>query len=424
MTRRRFLQQLMTWSAIIAQSPFGTLANARSSPDGFLAASGTVLRDNHGKGNVVQLRGVNLGGWLEWQSWMCPFNTEGFDQVKDLNQGHNGYDFGIWKLLSDRFNAKVANRLIRAYEDSWISQTDLDNIQKLRFNAVRLTFAYDTLKNRDGSWRDDAFACMDWLVENAWKRGIYTILDFHSWLPPGANQNGSTDGYWANPSEMSETVSIWRKIASHYRGNPAVAMYDLLNEPNNSIAKQGQLAPSTQAVQALYDRIYHAIREVDPDHIIAMEGVWGWDTLRDPSKARYGNVVYSFHWYDWWSRDTASRKAFIDANVAQFTTKYRDWNTPCYVGEFNLFGDEAAWRYAINSMDKAGISWTIWTYKCTESGDNSWGVYTTNPGKTPPIPNLVRDSASEIEAKWSAWKTDGGGFALNPLFKRVFSGGN
>jgi aryl-phospho-beta-D-glucosidase BglC (GH1 family) len=156
----------------------------------FLAARGTELRMRRGAGEIVQLRGVNLGGWLEWQPWMCPIDASG--TLRDANPGHNGYNFEVRRLLTRRFGATIAEDLVKTYEDAWITAGDLDNIQALGLNVVRLTLAYDTMLNDDGQWRADALTRMGWLVKNAWDRGLYTIVDFHAFLPPGANQDGGT----------------------------------------------------------------------------------------------------------------------------------------------------------------------------------------------------------------------------------------
>lgn len=118
----------------------------------FLKADGTVLRDR--KGNAVQLRGVNLGGWLEWQAWMCPMDSS--KTLRDAHPGHNGYDFEVRRLLFKRFGAALADDLINAYLDAWINVRDFDNIRALGLNVVRLTFGYDTLLNADGTWRSES----------------------------------------------------------------------------------------------------------------------------------------------------------------------------------------------------------------------------------------------------------------------------
>jgi aryl-phospho-beta-D-glucosidase BglC (GH1 family) len=348
---------------------------------------------------------------------MCPIDTSG--TLRDANPGHNGYDFEVHEILTKRFGAATADDLVQTYRDAWITGQDLDNIKALGFNAVRLTLAYDTLLQDDGTWRPDAFRRIDWLVSEAWKRQIYTILDYHAFLPPGARQDGSANGYWNNEAEKAETVRLWTGIASHYAGNPAVAMYDLLNEPTNSSLK-GAAGPKAEIVCDLYHRLYHAIRAVDPDHAIAMEGVWDWQSLRDPSASGYQNVVYSFHWYNWGGQTTADHNKATDRGLDSVVKMQQAWKVPALIGEFNLFGDQDAWRYALDQYDKHGLGWTMWTYKNTAGGTNSWGVYTTVPGHAPPVPNLVTDSADAIREKWKSWVTSPQTFALNPMLGKVF----
>lgn len=387
---------------------------AGPAPEAPLKASGTELRD--ARGRPVQLRGVNLGGWLEWQPWMCPMDTS--KTLRDANPGHNGYDFEVRRLLESRFGAATAADLIRTYQDAWIGEDDLDRIRALGFNVVRLTLGHDTLIGADGRGRPDAFVRADWLVARAWARGIHTIIDFHAFLPPAADQDGSAAGYWSSEAQKEETVRIWRGLATHYRGHPGVAMYDLLNEPNNS-APKGRPAPSAATVGELYDRLYRAIRAVDPDHAIAMEGVWDRSTLRDPRAAGYSNVVYSFHWYNWGGKTTEDRNRATDRNVESAVRMRDEWQVPAFIGEFNLFGDRDAWRHALDAYDRQRLSWTLWTWKNTSSGNNSWGVYTTVRGRVPPVPNLTADSAEKIRTAWAAWTTGGGGFALNPMFEAL-----
>ena len=396
---------------------FALLAICCTSPvlhaaDSFLCASGTVLKDGHGMGQVVQLRGVNLGGWLEWQDWMCPMDCS--KTLRDANPGHNGYDFELRRLLARRFGPTITESLIGTYEDAWITARDLDNIKALGMNAVRLSIGSDNFMTEDGSWRVNAFDRIDWLVKTAWDRGIYTIIDYHAFLPAAANQDGSTTGYWSNAAQRDQTAQVWTRIAMHFRGNPSVAMYDLLNEPNNS-APRGQPEPPPAAVCDLYDTLYRAIREVDPDHAIAMEGLWTWETLRDPLEAGYRNVVCSLHWYHFGEKNVTDNNERTDAGLRAVAQMQSRWHLPCLIGEFNLFGEAEAWTHAIVAYNRAGLNWTLWSYKNKAAGDNSWGVYTTIPGKAPAIPNLATDSAETIRAKWKAWITRDSTFALNPM---------
>ena len=292
----------LTASALATLAIFTVLATARAMPlfsdqagaDALLCANGTSLRDHRGTGNAVQLRGVNLGGWLEWQDWMCPMDSS--KTLPDANPGHNGYDFGLRGLLVKRFGPAIAQDLINTYEDAWITARDLDNIKALGMNAVRAPFAYDTLLDEKGAWRVDAFKRLDWLVQAAWERGIYTIIDYHAFLPSGAEQDGSATGYWSNAAQLNETPQIWTRLAEHYRGNPAVAMYDLLNEPNNS-------APKRETGTRQHDN-RHALRPALPCHprgrprsrhrhgrVMGLEGVARSAVGRVPQRGLFAALV-------------------------------------------------------------------------------------------------------------------------------------
>lgn len=58
-------------------------------------------------------------------------------------------------------------------------------------------------------------------------------------------------------------INLWRVIAGRYRGNPWVAGYNPLNEPADE---------EWVRLLSFYDRLVPAIREVDPDHILFLEG--------------------------------------------------------------------------------------------------------------------------------------------------------
>ena len=215
---------------------------------------------------------------------------------------------------------------------------------------------------------------------------------------------------------------IWEMVAKRYRGNPAVAAYDLLNEPYG--------APSAEALWSSYDRIYRAIREVDPDHIITVEGCWsgkidgkdvgwGWDALPPPSKFGWSNVVYQMHNYEWDWNNLDKQVASTDRQVLDFAN-HAAWGVPCWIGEFNPMAQPRAWDHAIRRYSAADMGWMTWTYKATHGGgDDSWGLY--NPrDKWPDKPNIQLDSADTIRDKWSKWGT-AEAFAINPMLKQALA---
>jgi aryl-phospho-beta-D-glucosidase BglC (GH1 family) len=336
-------------------------------------------------------------------------------------------DGAVRDALTARFGADGSDRLIAAYQDAWITAADMDNIRSLGMNVVRLPFWYRNLQDEAGAWRPDAFKRLDWLVSTAWDRGLYTILDLHG--APGGQSKADNSGrvrpaaeLWSEPGNMKRTVEIWKRVAEHFRSNPAVAGYDLLNEPIG--------APDRDTLWQTYDLLYRTVRAADPDHIVFMEGCWAgdvdgksvgwsWDVLPDPFQFTWTNVVYEMHMYGWSNtNDNATQTREVDKQIAD-ARDHKKWSVPCYIGEFNCFGNEAAWRYALQRFNAAGFSYSQWTYKATHgTGDDSWGFYDPKQPQ-PPKPDIRKDSEEAIRAKWSMWTT-ARSFAINPMLSRVF----
>lgn len=379
--------------------------------DRFLKTHGTEIRD--GKGKTILLRGVNLGGWLVFEPWMCPMDSSG--TLAD--------DFSAREVLAKRFGNDTAENLLRVYQENWITEKDFDNIAAKGLNAIRIPFWYRNIQTEDGAWIPGGLERLDWAVAEAWKRGIYSIIDLHG--APGGQTNGVSVGrkrakaeFWNNDTHLRRTAAIWRKVAEHYKGNPAVAAYDLLNEPAD--------APSLGALWSSYDYLYREIRAVDPDHIITVEGCvntkvgdkhihWGWDALPHPDFFGWKNVLYQIHHYEWdWDHPEKQIRG-VDSQIADWK-KNMKLGVPAYMGEFNPMGVEEAWVHALEQYTAAGMHWTFWSYKANHgTGSDSWGLY--NPIKKD-APNLLTDDPSVIRTKWKAVRTSES-YALNPMLDRV-----
>lgn len=379
--------------------------------DQFLKAHGNGIQDT--KERPVLLRGVNLGGWLVIEPWMCPVDSSG--TIKCEHQ--------LRETLARRFGEATASSLLQTYQDHWITSRDLDKIAGHGMNVIRVPFWYRNLHTEDGQWLEEGLKRLDWVVAEAWKRGIYTILDFHG--VPGGQTKGDSTGrrrpradFWHDDAHLQHTAAIWRKLAARYKGNPAIAAYDLINEPAD--------APSLGAMWAAYDTLYREIRKVDPDHIITIEGClntkvgdkhigWGWDALPHPELFGWKNMLYQIHHYEWDWNNADKQLRGVDFHLAEWQ-RNKHLGVPAYMGEFNLMASEKAWHHALKEFSRSGIHWTFWSYKATHgTGSNSWGLY--NPKKKD-SPNLLTDSAETIRAKWQAIDTDTS-YALNPMLDRA-----
>ena len=164
-------------------------------------------------GAVVELRGLNMGGWFINEPWMCPADSGGFP---DTNS--------IIRELDSRFGVPVEQALIRTYQTSWITTADLNNITNGGFNFVRVPVwwgnFYSITNTTTSGWRSDAFSELDWVVTNCAARGIYVLIDMHG-VVGGQSTSDDTgeenvNTYWTNAVDQSETAYMWTQIASHY----------------------------------------------------------------------------------------------------------------------------------------------------------------------------------------------------------------
>ena len=112
------------------------------------------------------------------------------------------------------------------------------------------------------------FERLDGAIRACADAGLYSVIDLHA-VPGCQNQHWHSDNpthvaaFWQHPHFQDRVVHLWRALAERYRDEPAVAGYNLLNEPAD---------PSGQVVGPFHDRLVAAVREVDPDHIVFVDG--------------------------------------------------------------------------------------------------------------------------------------------------------
>ncbi|HCM12718.1 MAG TPA: hypothetical protein DHW85_06035 [Lachnospiraceae bacterium] len=365
---------------------------------GFLYAQDTQLVTRSGE--PMLLRGVNLGGWLIQEAWMCP--------LKKADKGWGAWDTRN-AFLKRGFTGEQIQKVMKTYEDHWITQKDLDYIRDIGMNCIRVPFWYGNFQEDDNGRyysegnmdENPGFQRLDWIVTECGKRGIYVILDLHG--APGFQSNDHCCGkshssrLFQNTGEGAYyrklTIELWLRIARRYVGNPVVAAYDLLNEPMNGFKKKEKQDP---VLWDFYDVLYRYIREVDPDHILSMEGIWDMKNLPDPSVYQWQNVLYQLHNYNWMEREIDRKLRDIAERAA--------WKVPVYVGEFQGHG---IWEYVLEAYNRAGISWTTWSYKGVKSTLEGWFLFRNTNA---PLVDPETDSYEEILEKWIRITTDSPGF--------------
>lgn len=340
---------------------------------GFLSAEdGKIVNEN---GNEVLLFGINLGNWMLMETWM--------NAVPEYAPHWAHYD--TLELLEERFGKEKTAEIMRVYEENYITEEDIAQIEKLGFNCVRVPFWYRNFMHEDGTWLtenpDDnpGFQRLDWLLNACEKHGIYVILDLHG-APGGQSTNHSTgkagrNVLYTDENAMETAERLWTGIAERYKDSPVVAAYDLLNEPQNNGDTEGVNNWAAESVLAVentnkaYDRLYHAVRSVDAQHMISFEGVWSTSVLPNPEFFGYENMLYQLHLYD-------TDKGMIDYRIGELKDAAEKWDVAVVSGEYNHFEQE---EYACKKYNKEKISYIKWTYKTLNTGSN-WGIFNVNTG--------------------------------------------
>ena len=221
---------------------------------------------------------------------------------------------------------------------------------------------------------------LNWCAANK----MYLILDLHA-APGGQGHDANISDYdnskpslWESAANQDKTVALWKKLAIRYKDSPWIGGYDIINEPNwNFDGKNVNGCDETLNIplRNLEIRITKAIREVDTNHLVIIEGnCWGnnyngifplWDD----------NMALSFHKY-WNRNDVASIQKFLD-----YRTQY---NVPIWLGETGE--NSNVWFKEIVSLAESNnIGWAFWPMKKI---DNIAGV--TSVSITPEYQQLLQ----------------------------------
>ncbi len=379
---------------LVAVAAVGTLPAA---PLPFLHASGTAIVDE--KDQPVILRGTNLGNWLLLEPWMLGI----YDRAEFRDQA------GIERTLVQRFGAEERDRFLDLYRENWITARDFEILKAWRCNVVRVPFHHALLEDdaHPGEMRPDAFRWLDRAVDLARAAGIYVILDLHG-APGGQSLDGVTgeagrNRFW-QPDNRRRGAWLWQRIAEHFRDEPTVAAYDLLNEPYGKMSSDNHDADLVGAMEEMV----HAVRQVDERHLILCAGsLRGIEMYGPPESHGWKNVGYTEHFYPGVYGGTSSLETharFLGSNLAGRAALLRSWNAPYFAGEFNVVFDHAGgadmMRRYYDEFARHGWAATNWAYKLLNRdggvGPDHWYMVTNAHPLAPP--DFAHDSAEQLEA--------------------------
>ncbi|HUX61691.1 MAG TPA: glycoside hydrolase family 5 protein [Ignavibacteriaceae bacterium] len=299
----------------------------------------------HGK--PLLLKGINLGNWLEPEGYMFKFKKASSTRL-------------INEVISELLGPEKANRFWETFRNRYITNEDITFIKNSGLNSIRIPFDYRLFlsESHPGINYDTGFKLLDRVIGWCKENNIWVILDLH--CAPGGQTGDNIDNGWGYPflfestSSQQLTADLWKKIADHYKNEPDVIGYDLLNEP---IAPYFNTEKLNKQLEPVYKKIVSAIREVDKNHIVFLGGAQ-WDSnFKVFGKPFDSKSVYTFHKY--WSDTTQS----VIQEYVDFRNKN---NVPVWLGESGENTDKWISSFK-NLLEKNNIGWCFWPYKKLDS---------------------------------------------------------
>jgi len=292
-------------------------------------------------------------------------------------------------------------------------QSDYATIASWGFNLVRLPMSWENLEPQPGQYNDSYLqSLVDQDIAWAKQYGIYVVLDMHqtcwsshfafcngaysagipAWMVSsypntdagedaflsdffaGQGPNGTSPSA-SNPSMLTRFFAAWQHVASRYSNEPAIAGYDILNEP-----------PPTTPL-AFYVNATAAIRAVDAHHIC----LWENDV-----PIQLPNVIYSPHYPQ--DSLTSYNATSLKVSMQQIIDYSHKWGVPVLIGEWGMQADAPGVAQYINDalsiFDSNAISSAWWDYA---SGTFTMDLFNENGSpRNILVQNLVRPYVSQF----------------------------
>lgn len=261
----------------------------------------------------------NVYGTFDWKTLNCVFNVPEDAGQANLMLGMQDCTGTAWladvKIIAVRtkptrpplpanigpaYKGHDLPRLRGFMSPQQFNEQDFADLEKWNVNLVRWQITRfwgvantDTdLKDYD-QWIDQELDDLQKAANSAAKHGIKLMIDLHS--PPGGRLADRTLRMVLEQPYQDHFIKVWQKIATRFKGHPAIWAYDLINEP-----VQNQRSPAGlkdwSDVQILAAK---AIRQIDPDTAISFE-VDGWDAPANfawLAPVDISNVIYQVHMY-------------------------------------------------------------------------------------------------------------------------------
>ncbi|MFH1500106.1 MAG: glycoside hydrolase family 5 protein [Verrucomicrobiota bacterium] len=276
------------------------------------------------------------------------------------------------------------------------TEADFDYYASKGLNLIRLPFRWERLQHGLNVPLNAAqLGYLDTAVARASARGMKVILDMHNYAR--CKVGGTVYRFGDAQLPASAYADVWRRLADHYKDEPAIYGFDIMNEPYS------MPTPTTWPEYA--QAAVNAIREVNLDTWVIVEGeswanAWGFETknphlhnVRDP----VGRLMFSAHSY-WSDAGTDVYKPYDQENGAnpmmgvENVKPFIDWlkkhDAHGFVGEYAVPNDDPRWLVVLDNflayLAQENVSGTYWA-------GGAW--YSGSPVSCQPTSNYTVDRA-------------------------------
>jgi len=330
-------------------------------------------------GGSIALRGVCIGGWMNMEEFI---------------NGYPGSEHGLRRVLSQTLGEELGSIFFERMLDNFFSEEDVRYLKSLGASVVRLPLNYRHFENDSLPFHylEGGFERLDEAIGWCAKHELYAILDLHAvqgWQNTDWHSDNSTRHslFWQHPHFQDRFVALWEQLAQRYQHNPAVAGYNVMNEPvsNTPYGRfRDDYQPDWTTLNRVYRRVTEAIRKIDPKHIIFLEGDYYSSRFEGLEAPFTSNLVYSSHNYNQggfgpgpypgmiggerWDLEK-QRRVFLEHSGRRFCQEHQ---VPLWVGEFGSAynGPVQEIPDRLRALDdqlqiynQYNTHWTLWTYK-------------------------------------------------------------
>lgn len=320
-------------------------------------------REFYYKGQPIRFSGLGIGSWLNLEHFMLGIPTTE-KQIKEA--------------FEECFGKEKSNCFFRNFVTSFIGEEDFQFLKRIGINLIRVPFNYHWFLDDECPevWREEGFQHFDRLLALCRKYEIFLMPDLHA-VPGGENPDWHSDNqtgipqFWHFQVFQEQMVKLWQEISRRYAEEEFILGYDLLNEPFLMSAKE-------EGLQRFYEKVTKAIREVDQNHILFLEGDCFAMDFSVIKEIKDQQTAITFHFYPTvWEKDLCDleyprkeRKKIFEDRFQHMISKMKKFERPLLCGEagYDIVGQEF-WHVmeliedTLELFEHYQISWTLWCYK-------------------------------------------------------------